>query len=159
MRKDIINSYIIKVKNTKGIEFEVGETVELSSMGDRGTIVGFGTYKGITYVVFDNEEFGEWNINDKEIYKITKNITELPTAKEMVKKWDEVGFLEDRFIEFAKLHVKKALEKAAKNAYVEYIDLTSDEVFDYTDVITDDNVGANVNKESILNAYPLNNIK
>ena len=33
------------------------------------------------------------------------------------------------------------------------------EIFDYTDVIFDANVGADVNKKSILNAYPLTNIK
>jgi hypothetical protein len=62
-------------------------------------------------------------------------------------------------IEFTKLHVKAALKAANKNAYVEYIDLNTNEIFDYTDVITDDNVEANVNKKSILNAYPLKNIK
>ena len=62
-------------------------------------------------------------------------------------------------IEFAKLHVEAALKAASKNAYVEYIDLDTNEIFDYTDVITDNNVGADVNKNSILNAYPLKNIK
>ena len=62
-------------------------------------------------------------------------------------------------IEFAKMHVQEALKQASEKAFVEYIDLTTDEIFDYTDVITDDNVGANVNKESILNAYPLDLIK
>ena len=62
-------------------------------------------------------------------------------------------------IEFAKMHVQEALKQASENSFVEYIDLNTDEIFDYTDVITDDNVGANVNKESILNAYSLENIK
>ncbi len=62
-------------------------------------------------------------------------------------------------IEFAKYHVQKALKQASEKAFVEYIDLNTDEIFDYTDVITDDNVGANVNKESILNAYSLEKIK
>ena len=62
-------------------------------------------------------------------------------------------------IEFAKLHVTEALKQASKKAFVEYIDLTNDEIFDYTDVITDDNVGTDVNKNSILNAYPLDLIK
>jgi hypothetical protein len=61
-------------------------------------------------------------------------------------------------IEFAKLHVKEALKAASNNAYVEYIDLLTQEKFDYTDVITDDGVGADVNKQSILNAYPEINI-
>ena len=62
-------------------------------------------------------------------------------------------------IEFAKLHVKEALKQASEEAFVEYIDLNTDEIFDYTDVITDDDVGVNVNKDSILNAYPLDLIK
>ena len=71
----------------------------------------------------------------------------------------DVNQIEDLMIEFAKYHVQKALKQASEKAFVEYIDLNTDEIFDYTDVITDDNVGANVNKESILNAYSLENIK
>ena len=62
-------------------------------------------------------------------------------------------------IEFAKMHVQESLKQASEKAFVEYIDLNTDEIFDYTDVITDDDVGVNVNKESILNAYPLDLIK
>jgi hypothetical protein len=62
-------------------------------------------------------------------------------------------------IEFAKLHVEQALKEASEKAYVEYINLETKEIFDYTDVITDDGVGANVNKKSILNSYTLENIK
>lgn len=65
----------------------------------------------------------------------------------------------DILINFAKFHVKAALKAASKKAYVEYIDLKTNEIFDYTDVITDDDVGASVNKESIINAYSLTNIK
>ena len=65
----------------------------------------------------------------------------------------------DMLIEFAKMHVQEALKQASEKAFVEYIDLTTDEIFDYTDVITDDDVEANVNKYSILNAYPLDLIK
>lgn len=80
------------------------------------------------------------------------------TAKEFIKQ-NAPCSIEGFMIEFAKLKVQEALIKASKNAYVEFIDLTNNEVFDYTDVITDDNVGANVNKNSILNAYPFDNIK
>ena len=62
-------------------------------------------------------------------------------------------------IEFAKMHVQEALKQASENSFVEYIDLNTDEIFDYTDVIADDDVGVNVNKDSILNAYSLKNIK
>ena len=70
----------------------------------------------------------------------------------------EIGY-NDLIIFCTKYHVQKALKQASEKAFVEYIDLNTDEIFDYTDVITDDNVGANVNKESILNAYSLENIK
>lgn len=97
----------------------------------------------------------------------------IPTVDELFKKYsnlcqfEEGGseYLVDKedfktaLIEFTKLHVEAALEEASKNAYVEYIDLKTNEIFDYTDVITDDDVGANVNKSSILNAYPVENIK
>ena len=62
-------------------------------------------------------------------------------------------------IEFAKMHVQEALKQASEKVFVEYIDLNTDEIFDYTDVITDDDVEVNINKDSILNAYPLENIK
>ena len=61
-------------------------------------------------------------------------------------------------IEFAKMHVQEALRLASEKAFVEYVDLQTNEKFDYTDVITDDDVGADVNKDSILNAYSLENI-
>lgn len=80
------------------------------------------------------------------------------TAKEFYDEHDSddtVVIMKD----YAKLHVEAALKAASEKAYVEYIDLDTNEIFDYTDVITDDNVGANVNKKSILNAYSLENIK
>ena len=75
--------------------------------------------------------------------------------------FDEGNFnnVTDMLIEFAKMHVQEALKQASEKAFVEYIDLTTDEIFDYTDVITDGDVEANVNKDSILNAYPLDLIK
>ena len=71
----------------------------------------------------------------------------------------DVNQIEDLMIEFAKYHVQKALKQASEKAFVEYIDLNTDEIFDYTDVITDDDVGVNVNKDSILKSYSLENIK
>ena len=67
--------------------------------------------------------------------------------------------IEEVMIEFAKMHVQEALKQASEKAFVEYIDLNTDEIFDYTDVITDDDVGVNVNKDSILKSYSLENIK
>ena len=73
---------------------------------------------------------------------------------------DRYDFLskQELMIEFAKMHVQEALKQASEKAFVEYIDLNTDEIFDYTDVITDDDVEVNINKDSILNAYPLENI-
>jgi hypothetical protein len=82
----------------------------------------------------------------------------IPTTKQF---YDE-HYSDDTVVimrDYAKLHVEEALKAASENAYVEYIDLNTNEIFDYTDVITDDNVGADVNKKSILNAYPIENIK
>lgn len=68
--------------------------------------------------------------------------------------WDSTyGQLNIAMIEFAKLHVKAALEAAAENAeaFIEYGHgdwMLSMSVEDY-----------GVNKESILNAYPEENIK
>ena len=69
-----------------------------------------------------------------------------------------IHYVKEAMIEFAKMHVQEALKQASENAFVEYIDLNTDEIFDYTDVITDDDVEVNINKDSILNAYPLENI-
>ncbi len=91
----------------------------------------------------------------------------IQTAKEFVLNQND-GYLAGDYtpnevyrimIGFAKMHVKAALKAASEKAYVEYVDLETNEIFDYTDVITDDNVGADVNVKSILKAYPLNNIK
>lgn len=90
----------------------------------------------------------------------------IPTAENFLKDFElgETGKVDiedakQAIIEFAKLHVEAALKAASEKSYVEYIDLETKEVFDYTDVITDDGVGADVNKNSILNSYPLENIK
>ena len=97
---------------------------------------------------------------------LLKHLDNMITTKKLldnIEIWDGV-FVHSKnaievMIEFAKIHVEAALKEASEKASVEYTDLTSGEIFDYTDVITDDNVGADVNKDSILNAYPLKNIK
>ena len=72
-------------------------------------------------------------------------------------------FTEDELIkfgiDFSKYHTEKALQEASNKAYVTYVDLQTDEEFDYTDVLVDDDVSALVSKDSILKAYPLTNIK
>ena len=81
-------------------------------------------------------------------------MSKLPTAEEFFKNRREgeetemysftVGYRED-MIEFAKLHCEAALKAASENA-----DTLKGEVYASKGCI---------NKESILNAYPLNNIK
>lgn len=92
----------------------------------------------------------------------------MKTAEEFLKYFNEKegnidklyydSYVKKLMKEFAKMHVQEALKQVCEKAFVEYIDLNTDEIFDYTDVITDDDVGVNVNKESILNAYSLENI-
>ena len=69
----------------------------------------------------------------------------IPTAEEFVNQYDWENStlnIPDVLIEFAKLHVKKALEEAVERAVITY-----DRGVEYVD------------KDSILNAYPLTNIK
>jgi len=101
-------------------------------------------------------------------------MAEIPTAESVIRKqfcegeFDEImGYLNNSIepditqamIEFAKMHVEAALKEASRKAYVEYVDLKTKRIFDYTDVLIDDGIGADVNKKSILNSYPLTNIK
>ena len=68
----------------------------------------------------------------------------IPTAEEFLetdKDWNRTTA--QMMIEFAKLHVEAALEEANRKVIVTY----------YYDE------GIRVNKDSILNAYPLENIK
>ena len=71
----------------------------------------------------------------------------IPTAKElfdkMISENDEVTSTE-MMIEFAKMHVEAALKTAANEATTKFIKFTDDE---------------EVDKDSILTAYPLTNIK
>ena len=93
----------------------------------------------------------------------------MKTAEEFLKNFNEEennidklyydSYVKKAMIKFAKMHVQEALKQASEKAFVEYIDLNTDEIFDYTDVITDDDVEVNINKDSILNAYPLDLIK
>ena len=75
-------------------------------------------------------------------------MSKIPTVEEFLKgrPWKNGMNLQERIhesmIEFAKLHVKEALQKAYENADLEY----------YGDEVC-------YNKDSILNAYPLENIK
>ena len=76
-------------------------------------------------------------------------MSKIPTVEEFLKgrPWKNGMNLQERIhesmIEFAKLHVEAALEEANRKVIVTY----------YYDE------GIRVNKDSILNAYPLTNIK
>jgi len=80
---------------------------------------------------------------------------QLPTAEEILNhfhfnyKGDENSTLE-AMREFAKLHVKTAIEAAAENASVKYVH--NPKMSDYN------HETAVVDKESILNSYPDGNI-
>ena len=72
-------------------------------------------------------------------------MSKIPTAKELFNKMLEENdecMSTEMMIEFAKMHVKEALQKAYENADLEY----------YGDEVC-------YNKDSILNAYPESNIK
>ena len=85
----------------------------------------------------------------------------IPTAEEAVTEWQNKALkalegkepeapLELAFIKFAKLHVEAALKAAATNAKTEKRTRGSQYAGDWK---------VEVNRESILTAYPLENIK
>ena len=74
----------------------------------------------------------------------------IPTAKEFIDMNSQNGSLIDLekiMIEFAKLHVEMALKEASENAELKYR---------INDISCNDKI---LDKKSILNAYPLTNIK
>ncbi len=81
-------------------------------------------------------------------------MSKIPTAKQFVKKYEREGFLEDKFIEFAKIHVAAALEAASEKAKTK----SRKKSFKVSSGIEYDYI-ISVDKSSILNAYPLDNIK
>ena len=83
-------------------------------------------------------------------------MSKIPTAEELSKKYTRLRSavalkdLSDFAIEFAKLHVEAALKEASKKAKC-----CDDAIVDLGHTITE----AYVEENSILNAYPLTNIK
>ena len=84
-----------------------------------------------------------------------KTTTKIPTAEEFVANYKKQKYAKneapefiENMIEFARLHVQAALEKASKEVKLEYMTLSNDMGYSYM-----------INKNSILNAYPINNIK
>lgn len=62
-------------------------------------------------------------------------------------------FTDEELNEYIADIIRQSLENAVKNAYVEFIDLQTEELFDYTDILADDDISANVSKQSIMNAF------
>jgi hypothetical protein len=95
----------------------------------------------------------------------------LPTAEEWLKHFEENAYpstsISECMIEFAKLHVEAALKEASEKATWQnesfdtyFGDLRNFDFID-TDGAGDPSTGHNVfvDKDSILNSYPLENIK
>lgn len=73
----------------------------------------------------------------------------IPTAEEQYTKSEDKSDLIEAMIEFAKLHVQEALKQASENA-----DMNDD----YYNSQQEGSFGG-IDKDSILEAYPLDNIK
>lgn len=86
----------------------------------------------------------------------------IPTAKEILKQYSDKAYriqevrFEEMLQEFAKLHVEAALKAASKNVKCIWVNSKTIEVSP-THSKTLKTVG--VDKQVILNAYPLTNIK
>ena len=79
---------------------------------------------------------------------------DIPTAEEFLNQKPFINGMTrldqiTAMIEFTKLHVEQALREASEKAKTEYIEPDGCATGDYYDV----------NKDSILNSYPLTNIK
>ena len=74
--------------------------------------------------------------------------------------FDEGNFnnVTDMLIEFAKMHVQEALEKAYLDSEMRVSENDTNEYPSFTDNYDDGYVTITVSKDSILNAYPLENI-
>ena len=92
---------------------------------------------------------------------LLKNLDNMnvPTAEDFK---NHSGFIEetDRLIEFAKLHVTEALKEVSKNISLKESssnEINNNNIFPF--ITADDNTVWIINNDSILNAYPLENIK
>lgn len=90
----------------------------------------------------------------KHLKKFNESISgEIPTAEEFLKGNSEnepwTGTQEQAMIEFAKLHVDAALKRASENVKHELVAPWE----------SDEGMVGDIDKDSILNSYPLENIK
>ena len=97
---------------------------------------------------------------------LLKNLNNMITAEELldnIEIWDGV-FVHSKnakqaMIKFAKLHVTEALKEAFNNSEMRVSENDTNEIPSFTDNYDDGYVTITVSKNSILNAYPLENIK
>jgi hypothetical protein len=99
---------------------------------------------------------------------LLKNLDNMITAEELldnIEIWNGVFFVHSKnareaMIEFAKLHVEAALKEASENVNLKESSSEEINTNNISPFITaDDNTIWIINKDSILNAYPLENIK
>lgn len=105
--------------------------------------------------------------------KYVRDMNEIPIAEEFYKQITGCVInhkdIKISMIEFAKLHVEAALKEASENAYfiTRDHDMYNREYLKYIDIDSNNTEGDTfcyggsiiINEDSILNAYPLNNIK
>ena len=90
---------------------------------------------------------------------------ELQTAEDIALRYDthlsenHLTRVRAAMIEFAELHVEAALKSAFNNSEMRVSENDTDEYPSFTDNYDDGYVTITVSKDSILNAYPLDNIK
>ena len=88
-------------------------------------------------------------------------MNKIPTAEEFFNPYG--GYTREEMLirarEFAKLHVKAALKKAFNNSEMRVSENDTNEYPSFTDNYDDGYVTITVSKNSILDAYPLENIK
>ena len=69
-----------------------------------------------------------------------------------------IHYVKEAMIEFAKMHVQEALKKAYLDSEMRVSENDTNEYPSFTDNYDDGYVTITVSKDSILNAYPLENI-
>lgn len=96
---------------------------------------------------------------------LLKNLDNMITAEELSKNYTRLRSavalkdLSDFAIEFAKLHVEAALKEAFNNSEMRISENDTNEHPSFTDNYDDGYVTITISKNSILNSYPLENIK
>lgn len=82
----------------------------------------------------------------------------IPTASQFFKD-HYYGDIIEFAVSFAKLHVEAALKMAAENSTYNVIDETSEEIIEISGIFYEEGIRVEINENSILNAYPLENVR